>query len=250
MEENGIITGQIPVTGYGVHKTYEESIIRVIISSDFRAYNNAYFLNKTTGKIHWTDNEEVYREVFENDQATDKYKKVEILSVAGFGPGDDRLIVEFIDSNALRQHLIAEAVIRNQNHQDDRETNDNTTSNSHFGISKTYLESMFRIINTSIYKLILERSNYGMYIKKSNGCFVIPTSKQEYEKAQEQRKLLAGYQYDFYESIDYIESHLEEFEEVELVKAYPIGDGSSFYIEILNKDIYEKYESFNRRLTI
>ena len=28
MDENGIITGKIPGSGSGIHKTYEESIIR------------------------------------------------------------------------------------------------------------------------------------------------------------------------------------------------------------------------------
>ena len=240
MEENSIITGQIPVTGSGVHKTYEESVIRTLKTVNVRSYNNEYFMDKE-GSLHWATTEEGYEEL------TKQYKdgeliKVEILSA--FSCGGNQAIVEFIDSKILRQHLIAEAVMRNQERLSAQDTANNSRIDSGIGMHRTYPESMFRIIDSYSMKKILERSHFGIYIRKSDGLVVIPVIEDD----PDYRDFIYRRLNKELETLSNIQKNEENFIEVVILNSYINEKDGTFIAELISKDIYEQYISYERKL--
>ena len=239
MEENGIITGQIPVTGNGVHKTYEESIIRMYYAGSISSYNNEYYIDNN-GSLVWCEKEKDYEQFIEGIQ-NEELKPAVILNIFR---SDCYTVVEYIDSNSLRQHLIAEAVMRNQAHQEIENNNVNNSTNSNYCIFKTYPESIFRIVEPPLYQIILEKSSFGVYIRKKDGCLIIPLPDEEYGRKIES---YIDY-YDYLEGLEYICSHLDEYDVVEIIKTYYNDKNNTYFVELVDKDIYKSYVQYKRKL--
>ena len=112
MENNSLITGKIPVTGNGFHKTYEDSVIRRIAYSGpsvniFNSYNNEHFI-KSDGSIWWASDENEYNNYLNDND----YKRVVIINVMLLSTdpnsGLPTYLVEVIEPNLLRLHLYNE----------------------------------------------------------------------------------------------------------------------------------------------
>lgn len=234
MEENGIITGKIPCSGSGIHKTYEESIIRVFTNNKLNSYKNIYYM-KEDGSICWNESEEEYNDFLKKiNEEGHKYKEIEILSVLGFG-NNGEIIVEFIEPQVLRKHLIAEAVMRQQKNE---EKLDNNTSLSPSRMHRTYPESFFRIIFSSFYKDLLDRSYNGIFIRKSSGKIVFPYSHREWNS----RDILQ-------DCVLETEINENDFEEVIILNSY-YNDNNNYFVEFINKDVYDLYESNRKKLML
>ncbi len=109
MQENSFINGKIPVTGNGMHKTYEESIIKMIsykYDSIFNAYNNELFIDEL-GYLRYAADYNEYKRYSTNANM----KKVVIINI--LYTYDDKFLVELIDPKILNMHLMHEEKLRN-----------------------------------------------------------------------------------------------------------------------------------------
>ena len=237
MDENGIITGKIPNSGSGVHKTYEESVIRVFRNTDLRAYKNEYFVNKE-GAIRWGTSEEDYNAILKDIENGEDYKRIEILSVLGLN--GEKIIVEFIDSKALQMHLLAEASMRNQEYHLNAEKQDNKLPHSGQGIHRTYPESTFRIMDAFHYKQVLEKSNYGVFLRKSDGAIVIPSLDSEWNEN------IANDYYKYYVLLSDIQRNGQEYEEMVVVNTSYNEKERCYFVELIDKDTFDIYVSSSR----
>ena len=239
MDENGIITGKIPSSGSGIHKTYEESIIRVFKNTGLNAYKNEYFINEAGG-ITWASSEEEYTNILKQIEDCAEFRRVELLGVIGLG--SDKVIVEFIDSNALRMHLLAEATMRNQEYHLNVGNEDGKLSFSGQGVHKTYPESTFRIIDSFHYKQVLDKSNYGIFIRKSDGAIVIPSLASEFTNGYYRNNTY----YKYYELLSDIQENSNEYEEVVVLNTIYNEKSNQFFIELIDKDTFDIYTSSSR----
>lgn len=228
MDENGIITGKIPNSGSGVHKTYEESIIRIFRNCDLRGYKNEYFVNGE-GAVRWGRDKEDYNYYLNNPE----YTKVEILSVE-CTPNKD-FVVEFIDSKALRLHLIAEAVERRNKVNTSEKIDTNTLPAVGTGIHKTYPESTFLVFNDVEFSELCRLSYLGIYFSKKLGKVVFPRNSYEYESSGyrdiENRRIY----------LSEINEHLDDYIELSILNVMP--NGERYVVEVIDKNILESYLS-------
>ena len=232
MDENGIITGKIPGSGSGIHKTYEESIIRYNQIDYLRAYNNQYFMS-SEGRLCWGEDEEDYNYYLNNSE----YTKVDILSVEC--TPNNEFVVEFIDSKALRLHLIAEAVERRNKVNVSENVDTNTLPTVGVGMHKTYPESTFLVLGEVEFSELCRLSYLGIFFSKKLGKVVFPKINDVYDST--------GYSYienrRVYMSV--INEHLNDYIELSILNVVPNGD--RYIVEVINKDIFESYSAGNER---
>ena len=106
MENNGIVTGHIPVTGDGVHKTYEESFLSYLSDNEVV---KIFYYPKAYGIYYKSETDNI--EALKRDEIdSDKYVRLEIINVSVLG---SRYVFELIDANVLHSHLVEEAYQRN-----------------------------------------------------------------------------------------------------------------------------------------
>ena len=230
MDENSIITGQIPVTGTGVHKTYEESIIRMFPGDKLNAYNNEYYVDES-GALEWASDKEEYNA----NKGNEKLKRVELLNIFR---SDGYTIVEYIDPKALRQHLIAEAVMRNQyNHANEMET----PLYSAQAMRKTCPNSFFRIIDANLYQKILEKSNFGIFMRKSDGLIIVPVT--DWDVINDDGT------FTFHkETLTNICSNVDDYEKLVILNSTYIEKNNTYFVEMIRLDAYRKNVSYERTL--
>ena len=226
MDENGIITGRIPSSGSGIHKTYEESVIRYNCIEKLMAYNNQYFVDEE-GHLSWADYADDYEDMIKNP----KYTKVDILS-AECTP-ENNFIVEFIDSKVLRHHLVAEAVERRSKANTSEKENTNALPSFGAGIHKTYPESTFLLLGEVEFSELCRLSYIGIYFSKKLGKVVFPKINDIYDST--------GYSYIENRRVymSEINEHLNDYIELSILNVVP--NGNKYIVEVINKDILESY---------
>lgn len=115
LNTNAIITGRIPVSGEGFHKTYIESVIRLISNKEMliNNINGELFISKIDGSIYWEESVSEYEDMLNDDD----YMRVNILKIYSF---DDKVLLELINPKILDIHLKREEMIRSYLSTEDR----------------------------------------------------------------------------------------------------------------------------------
>ena len=109
MENNSLVLGRIPVSGDGIHKTYEESFIRYITANNLKTVfgPNSYglFFNTKNNVVEYASSEEQ----FDILNKTSLFKRVEVINIAKLA--DEMFFIELIEPSILHQHLLDERMI-------------------------------------------------------------------------------------------------------------------------------------------
>ena len=117
MDDNGIITGKIPVSGEGAHKTYEDSMFARIFYRYFydiiKYGNNGIYFDKETNELVCispsTINDGLLDRIKNNPE---NYIKVVLINIINLPKDGDYYFVEFISQSSLHQHLVHEEEMR------------------------------------------------------------------------------------------------------------------------------------------
>lgn len=113
MDENGFYTGKIPVTGDGIHKTYEESFFDVIslrsLPEILRYESRGLYYKIDECLLYWLDDIEfgengIWNKIQSNPKNFIEVKIINIVPI-----NNDWVLLEYIDSSILNNHLLHES---------------------------------------------------------------------------------------------------------------------------------------------
>ncbi len=113
MDENGFYTGKIPVTGDGIHKTYEESFFDVLnlrsLPELLRYESRGLYYKIDECLLYWLDDIEfgengIWNKIQSNPKNFIEVKIINIVPI-----NNDWVLLEYIDSSILNNHLLHES---------------------------------------------------------------------------------------------------------------------------------------------
>lgn len=113
MENNGFCTGKIPVTGSGIHKTYEESIFDLSRMSNLESIlqyePRGLYYEIDDANLWWLDEKEyeeggIWNEIQKNPG---NFIKLRIINIVPLN--NELVLLELINPSILNNHLLCEA---------------------------------------------------------------------------------------------------------------------------------------------